>query len=135
MDIKEILTYVGTLVGGGVLTQIGTEIYNWRKGQKELAKAEAEINGSYIDNMEAAIKKVYDPIINRLTNRLNEVEKELAEVRAENNRLQSENALLKQEQEKLKNENTALRKELDDIRSRAMFINRGKNGQFAKQKK
>lgn len=119
MELKEIITYAGTLIGGGVLTKIGNEIYNWRKNKKDLQKDDAAIKGAEIDNMEAIIKRVYDPIIERLTNRLNDVEKEVGELRQENRRLQDEN--------------DSLRHELDELRRRALFrnTNRAPNGQFA----
>ena len=133
MEIRDILTVAGYFIGGGVVTQVGNEIYQWRKNKKDLQKDDEAIKGAHIDNMEAVIKRVYDPIIERLTDRLNDVENQMGELRKENSRLQDENLALQREQEKLRQENDTLRRELDELRSRALFrnTNRARNGQFA----
>lgn len=119
MEIGEIITYIGTALGGGGVVQF----FNWRtqkrQARAEAAKAETAVKADQIDNLEATIKKVYDPIIERLTNQINQLSGEME-------RLRQENTILKAE-------NQELRREVDRLNSQALFrnTNRSRDGKFA----
>ena len=119
MEIGEIITYIGTALGGGGVVQF----FNWRtqkrQARAEAAKAETAVKADQIENLEATIKKVYDPIIERLTGQINQLSGEME-------RLRQENATLKAE-------NQELRREVDRLNSQALFrnTNRSRDGKFA----
>lgn len=119
MEIGEIITYIGTALGGGGVVQF----FNWRtqkrQARAEAAKAETAVKADQIENLEATIKKVYDPIIERLTGQINQLSGEMERLRAEN--------------ATLKAENQELRREVDRLNSQALFrnTNRSRDGKFA----
>lgn len=118
--IIRIAELLGAAIAAGWITRIITIRSRVRQEQAEADKAETAVKADQIENLEATIKKVYDPIIERLTKRVNEMEEEMEGLR-------NENAALKLE-------NQELRKEVDLLRSQALFwnTNRSRDGKFAK---
>lgn len=118
--IIKIAELMGAAIAASWITRILTIRSRVRQENADADKAETEVKADQIDNLEATIKKVYDPIIERLTDRVKSLEGELEELR-------NENAALKKE-------NQELRKEVDLLRSQALFrnTNRSRDGRFAK---
>ena len=74
MEIGEIITYIGTALGGGGLGWI----VNWKWGRrKEAAAARAD----EIDNMRKAMEEFYDPLVKKQNARIAELEKEVVTLR------------------------------------------------------
>lgn len=118
--IIRIAELLGAAIAAGWITRIITIRSRVRQEEAEANKAETAVKADQIENLEATIKKVYDPIIERLTDRVKSLEGELEKLR-------NENAVLKQE-------NQELREEVDLLRSQALFrnTNRSRDGKFAK---
>lgn len=116
MDFENIITLVGSAVGGGGIVQL----INWRASKR---KAKAEAKSDEIENLRKTIDAVYLPLIKQLKTELAEVKKEVKEVRDEN--------------DKLRDENDQLRRELDALKRECVWrnTNRGKDGKFASVKK
>lgn len=119
-EIIRIAELLGAAIAAGWITRILTIRSRVRQEQAEANKAETAVKADQIENLEATIKKVYDPIIERLTKRVSEMEGEMEDLRKENTAL--------------KLENQELRKEVDLLRSQALFrnTNRSRDGKFAK---
>ena len=74
MEIGEIITYVGTLLGGGGLGWL----VNWKWGRrKEAASAKSD----EIDNMRKAMEDFYDPLVKKQNARIAELEGEVKSLR------------------------------------------------------
>jgi small-conductance mechanosensitive channel len=74
MEIGEIITYIGTALGGGGLGWI----VNWKWGRrKEAASAKSD----EIDNMRKAMEEFYDPLVKKQNARIAELEKEVTTLR------------------------------------------------------
>lgn len=74
MEIGEIITYIGTALGGGGLGWI----VNWKWGRrKEAASAKSD----EIDNMRKAMEEFYDPLVKKQNARIAELEKEVVTLR------------------------------------------------------
>lgn len=118
--IIKIAELLGVAIGASWITHILTIRSRVRQENANADKAETSVKADQIENLEATIKKVYDPIIERLTDRMKEMEGEMEGLRKEN--------------ATLKAENRELRTEIDTLRSQALFrnTNRARNGQFAK---
>ena len=116
MDFENIITLVGSAVGGGGIVQL----INWRASKR---KAKAEAKSDEIENLRKTIDAVYLPLIKQLKGDLAEVKSEVKDVREENAALRLENA--------------RLRRELDEIKRECSWrnTNRGKDGKFASVKK
>lgn len=120
MDIIiKIAELLGAAIAASWITRILTIRSRVRQENADADKAETEVKADQIDNLEATIKKVYDPIIERLTNQINQLSGEME-------RLRQENATLKAE-------NQELRREVDRLNSQALFrnTNRSRDGKFA----
>lgn len=118
--IIRIAELLGAAIAAGWITRIITIRSRVRQEEAEANKAETAVKADQIENLEATIKKVYDPIIERLTDRVKSLEGELEKLR-------NENSILKKE-------NQELREEVDLLRSQALFrnTNRSRDGRFAK---
>lgn len=117
--IIKIAELLGAAIAASWITRILTIRSRVRQENADADKAETAVKADQIDNLEATIKKVYDPIIERLTNQIDQLSGEME-------RLREENATLKAE-------NQELRKEVDRLNSQALFINtnRSRDGKFA----
>ena len=117
--IIKIAELLGAAIAASWITRILTIRSRVRQENADADKAETEVKADQIDNLEATIKKVYDPIIERLTNQINQLSGEME-------RLRQENATLKAE-------NQELRREVDRLNSQALFrnTNRSRDGKFA----
>lgn len=74
MDFGEIITYIGTALGGGSLGWL----VNWKWGRrKEAASAKSD----EIDNMRKAMEEFYDPLVKKQNQRIAELEKEVTTLR------------------------------------------------------
>lgn len=115
----KIAELLGAAIAASWITRILTIRSRVRQENADADKAETEVKADQIDNLEATIKKVYDPIIERLTNQINQLSGEME-------RLRQENATLKAE-------NQELRREVDRLNSQALFrnTNRSRDGKFA----
>lgn len=118
--IIKIAELLGAAIAASWITRILTIRSRVRQENADADKAETEVKADQIDNLEATIKKVYDPIIERLTDQINQLSGEME-------RLRQENATLKAE-------NQELRREVDRLNSQALFrnTNRSRDGKFAK---
>lgn len=76
MDFGEIMTYVGTAIGAGGLTQI----INWRIGKR---KATAEVKSDEIDNMRKAMEDFYKPLLQHQDERIAAQNARIAELETE----------------------------------------------------
>lgn len=125
--IIKIAELLGAAIAASWITRILTIRSRVRQENAGAAKAETAVKADQIENLEATIKKVYDPIIERLTSRVNQMEGEMEGLRKENAALKVENATLKAE-------NKEIRAEVDQLRSQALFrnTNRSRDGKFAK---
>ena len=74
MEIGEIITYVGTLLGGGGLGWL----VNWRWGRRKEA---ASVKADEIDNMRKAMEEFYDPLVKKQNARIGELEAEVKTLR------------------------------------------------------
>lgn len=133
MEIGEIITYIGTALGGGGVVQF----FNWRtqkrQARAEAAKAETAVKADQIENLTAIINKVFDPIIDRLTGQVNQLSAKVEKIEAENAALKEGQERLLKENAALKAENQELRREVDRLNSQALFrnTNRSRDGKFA----
>jgi len=74
MEIGEIITYVGTLLGGGGLGWL----VNWKWGRRKEA---ASVKADEIDNMRKAMEEFYDPLVKKQNARIGELEAEVKTLR------------------------------------------------------
>ena len=81
MEFGDIWTYIVTAVGGGGITQLVNWRLNKRKNVAEVSAAEAEAKAAEIDNMRKAMQDFYEPLVNRQNTRIEELEKEIKELR------------------------------------------------------
>lgn len=117
--IIRIAELLGVAISASWITRFLTIRSRVRQENANADKAETSVKADQIENLEATIKKVYDPIIERMTDRMKEMEGEMEGLRKEN--------------ATLKAENRELRTEIETLRSQALFrnTNRARNGQFA----
>ena len=109
MDFQEIITYALSALGGG--GAVG--IVNWRINKR---KAKAEVKADEIENLKNTIESIYQPIIDDLKRRVAEVEGEVRDVRAEN--------------EVLRKDNAKLSAEIAELRTKAIFRNTERGGDW-----
>ena len=74
MEIGEIITYVGTLLGGGGLGWL----VNWKWGRRKEA---ASVKADEIDNMRKAMEDFYNPLVKKQNERIAELESEVKTLR------------------------------------------------------
>lgn len=74
MEIGEIITYVGTLLGGGGLGWL----VNWRWGRRKEA---ASVKSDEIETMKKAMEDFYDPLLKKQNARIAELEGEVKTLR------------------------------------------------------
>ncbi len=74
MDWGEILSYVGTALGAGGVTQF----FNWRYNKR---KNEADVKSDEIDNMRKAMEDFYKPLVEQQNNRIHQLEGEVSTLR------------------------------------------------------
>ena len=74
MDLGELFTYLGSAVGGGVITQIA----NWRLNKR---KGIAEVKADEIENLRKTMADFYEPLVNRQNERIGELEAEVKTLR------------------------------------------------------
>lgn len=74
MEPFEIISYVGSAVGGGFLTQI----VNWRLNRR---KAKAEVKSDELENLRKTMQEFYDPLVSRQNQRIGELEAEVKTLR------------------------------------------------------
>lgn len=145
--IIKIAELMGAAIAASWITRILTIRSRVRQENAGAAKAETAVKADQIENLEATINKVFDPIIERLTGQVNQLSAKVEKVEAENaalkegqERLREENAFLKEGQARLLKENAALkaenqelRREVDRLNSQALFrnTNRSRDGKFA----
>ena len=121
MEIGEIITYIGTALGGGGLGWI----VNWKWGRrKEAASAKSD----EIDNMRKAMEEFYDPLVKKQNARIAELEKEVVTLREQ----------LAYERTEHQAQIASLQKQITEI-TRALGIKaarqvRNGNGQFTSEK-
>lgn len=131
--IIKIAELLGAAIAASWITRILTIRSRVRQENADADKAETEVKADQIDNLEAIINKVFDPIINRLTGQVNELSAKVEKVEAENAALKEGQARLIKENAALKAENQELRREVDRLNSQALFrnTNRSRDGKFA----
>ena len=74
MELGEIITYIGTALGGGGLGWI----VNWRWGRRKEA---ASVKSDEIETMKKAMEDFYDPLVKKQNQRIAELEKEVVTLR------------------------------------------------------
>ncbi len=74
MEIGEIITYIGTALGGGGLGWI----VNWKWGRRKEA---ASVKADEIENMKKAMEDFYDPLVKKQNERIAELEGEVKALR------------------------------------------------------
>jgi|GEM_PF-6922851 len=124
----KIAELIGAAVGGGWLVHILSIRAKVRTENAGASKAEASAKADEIENIRKTMDAVYKPIIDDLTRQVAELRVEVREVRDENSRLKEENADLRR----------ALREIRPDIvpsakSTQAKNQDRGKNGRFVKK--
>ena len=121
MEIGEIITYIGTALGGGGLGWI----VNWKWGRrKEAASAKSD----EIDNRRKAMEEFYDPLVKKQNARIAELEGEVKTLRDQ----------LAYERTEHQKQIDALQKQITEI-TRALGIKaarqvRNEKGQFTAEK-
>lgn len=81
MEFGDIWSYIITIVGSGGITQLVNWRLNKRKNTAEVSAAEAEAKAAEIDNMRKAMQDFYEPLVNRQNTRIEELEKEIKDLR------------------------------------------------------
>ena len=76
MEIGEIITYIGTALGGGGLGWL----VNWKCGRREKA---ASVKSDEIETMKKAMEDFYDPLVKKQNERIAELEDEVKTLRRE----------------------------------------------------
>lgn len=76
MEIGEIITYIGTALGGGGLGWL----VNWKWGRREKA---ASVKSDEIETMKKAMEDFYDPLVKKQNERIAELEDEVKTLRRE----------------------------------------------------
>ena len=104
MEIGEILGYIGTAFGGGVVTQIA----NWRLNKN---KVKEEVKSDEIDNIRKSVE-VYQTIISDCTNRLADQNVRIGELTEEVNSLREQ---LRTERNEHERQIQALQKQIVEI--------------------
>ena len=74
MEIGEIITYIGTLLGGGGLGAL----INWKWGRRKEA---ASVKSDEIETMKKAMEDFYDPLLKKQNTRIAELEDEVKTLR------------------------------------------------------
>lgn len=74
MEIGEIITYIGTALGGGGLGWL----VNWKWGRREKA---ASVKSDEIETMKKAMEDFYDPLVKKQNERIAELEGEVKALR------------------------------------------------------
>ena len=92
MDFGEIMTYVGTAIGAGGLTQV----VNWRINRN---KAKEEVKSDEIDNIRKSVE-VYQTIITDLKARNDEQNERISELTQEVNTLRDQLRIERNEHQK-----------------------------------
>ena len=121
MDIGEIITYVGTLLGGGGLGWL----VNWKWGRRKEA---ANVKADEIETMKKAMEDFYDPLLKKQNARIAELEGEVRTLRDQ----------LAYERTEHQKQIDSLQKQITDI-TRALGIKaarqiRNGKGQFTSEK-
>ena len=131
--IIKIAELLGAAIAASWITRILTIRSRVRQENADADKAETAVKADQIENLEATINKVFDPIIERLTGQVNQLSAKVEKVEAENATLKKEQERLRQENATLKAENQELRREVDRLNSQALFrnTNRSRDGKFA----
>lgn len=106
MDFGEIMTYVGTAIGAGGLTQV----VNWRINRN---KAKEEVKSDEIDNIRKSVE-VYQTIITDLKARNDEQNERISELTQEVNTLR----------EQLRIERNEHQKQIDSLQKQIIEITR-----------
>lgn len=81
MEFGDIWSYIVTVVGSSGITQLVNWRLNKRKNIAEVNTAEAEAKAAEIDNMRKAMQDFYEPLVNRQNTRIEELEKEIRDLR------------------------------------------------------
>ena len=81
MEFGDIWGYIITFVGSSGITQLVNWRLNKRKNTAEVSAAEAEAKAAEIDNMRKAMQDFYEPLVNRQNTRIEELEKEIRDLR------------------------------------------------------
>ena len=74
MDLGEIITYIGTALGGGGLGWL----VNWKWGRRKEA---ASVKSDEIETMKKAMEDFYDPLLKKQNARIAELEDEVKTLR------------------------------------------------------
>ena len=120
MEIGEIITYIGTALGGGGLGWL----VNWKWGRRKEA---ASVKADEIENMRKAMADFYDPLVERQNKRIAELEDEVKTLREQ----------LAYERTEHQKQIDSLQKQITDI-TRALGIKavkqvRNNKGQFTSE--
>jgi len=81
MEIGEIITYVGTLLGGGGLGWL----VNWKWGRRKEA---ASVKADEIETMKKAMEDFYDPLLKKQNARIAELEGEVKTLREDRRKME-----------------------------------------------
>ena len=81
MEFGDIWSYIVTVLGSSGITQLVNWRLNKRKNVAEVSAAEDEAKAAEIDNMRKAMQDFYEPLVNRQNTRIEELEKEIKELR------------------------------------------------------
>lgn len=128
MEIGEIITYVGTLLGGGGLGWL----VNWKWGRRKEA---ASVKADEIDNMRKAMEDFYNPLVKKQNERIAELEGEVKGLREDRRKMEQS---YQEKIEGLNKQILDLQKQITDI-TRALGIKatkqvRNNKGQFTSEK-
>ena len=130
MDWSEIIGYAATAVGGGGLVQL----FNWRLNKK---KAGIEVKASEVETMAAAMREVYEPLverqqkeIDRQSEKITKLETQIEEMKKQHlDELNAQRAEREKMQEYFENRILELTKL---VQSNSNYPPRGKDGKFTK---
>ena len=109
MEIGEIITYIGTALGGGGLGWL----VNWKWGRREKA---ASVKSDEIETMKKAMEDFYDPLLKKQNARIAELEGEVKTLR-----------------DQLAYERTEHQKQIDSLQKQITDITRALGIKAAKQ--
>lgn len=128
MDYIQIAELVGSAIIGGWFSRILTVRSRVRQEQAGASKAEAEAKADEIENIRKTMDAVYKPIIEDLKRQVAELRDEVREVRAENEKLKAENGELRDAVREIRPDLVPTRREAN-----ARKQPRNGNGTFAKK--
>ena len=131
--IRVIIDILAVVIAGGWLVRLFTVKSRIKQGKAEAEKTIEEVKADQIENVKKIFIDLYQPVIDDLEHRLENMGDKVDAVESENQTLKKEVAELKEENGRLKKENEELRDALREIRPDVVPSRRSVNATNAKR--